>query len=290
MKLFSKLSRNDLCWCGSGLKYKHCHLDFDDRLRRLASQGYPIPSRKLFKTAEQIEGIKKSCQLTKRLLDELVDLICPGVSTATLDQWVYDQTIANNAIPAPLNYRGFPKSICTSINEVICHGIPGDRVLVEGDIINVDITCILDGFYGDSCRMYSVGQISEDAQKLVDVTKQCLDLAIQSVRPFDSIGVIGEVIEAHATKHGYSVVEMFGGHGVGNEFHEDPFVYHCRRSEKQMICAPGMVFTIEPMINLGKKECEILKDGWTAVTKDRSLSAQWEHTVLITDSGVEVLT
>ena len=168
--------------------------------------------------------------------------------------------------------------------------LPSDRVLIDGDILNVDVTCILDGYYGDSCRMYMIGTPSKEAQQLVTVTKECLELGIKAVKPFDPISKIGDAISSHAHKYGYGVVEMFGGHGIGTEFHTDPFIYHYSRSDKQMIMAPNMIFTIEPMINIGKPGCKILADNWTAVTKDGSLSAQWEHQVLVTETGVEVLT
>ena len=285
-----KLSRNDLCWCGSGEKYKRCHLEFDERLSFLKKQGFPVPVRSLIYSEKDIAAIQKVCHLTKRLLDELNDIIKPGITTNAIDTWVYDETIKAGALPAPLNYKGFPKSICTSINEVVCHGIPSDRVLVEGDIINVDITCILDGYYGDSCRMYKVGKVSDTASRLIEVTKQCLDASIAILKPFDPLNVVGDEITRIAHKNGFSVVDMFGGHGIGKNFHDEPFVYHCTRKDKQMICAPGMVFTIEPMINEGKKGCKILSDNWTAITVDKKLSAQWEHTIVMTDSGAVPLT
>jgi len=285
-----KISRNEACWCGSSKKYKYCHFDSDQRLISLKAAGYPVPPRSLIKTPAQLAGIRKSAALTKKLLDGLDELIKPGVSTNELDKWVHTQTLAYGATPAPLQYRGFPKSICTSINEVICHGIPSDRVLIEGDIINVDITCVYNGYYGDSCRMYTVGQATPKANHLIDVTKQCLDTAIATLKPFMPLNCVGDTITSVATQAGYSVVDMFGGHGVGNAFHEEPFVFHCKRKEKQMIIVPGMVFTIEPMINEGKKGCVILDDEWTAVTEDGLFSAQWEHTVHMTDTGLEVLT
>ncbi len=285
-----KVNRNDNCWCGSGKKYKRCHLPFDEKLQELKRDGYPIPKRSIIKTPEQIEGIRKSCSLTKHILDELTSRIKAGVTTNEINDWVHDYTLKHNAVPAPLNYKGFPKSICTSINEVICHGIPEDRKLVDGDIINVDVTCILNGYYGDSCRMYSIGNISKEAKKLVETTKHCLDEAIKALSPFCSLNRVGDCIQEIANNAGYSVVKLFGGHGIGNKFHEEPFVYHNKLKEKQMICAPGMVFTIEPMINEGTYKAEILQDNWTAVTKDRKLSAQWEHTILITDTGTEILT
>ena len=212
------------------------------------------------------------------------------MTTNEIDKWVYETTLKHNATPAPLNYKGFPKSICTSVNEVICHGIPNDKRLEEGDILNVDVTCIINGYYGDSCRMYPVGTISESAQKLITVTKECLDTAIQSLKPFDPINKIGDIISEIAKRESYSVVKMFGGHGTGNQFHEDPFVFHYSKKEKLMICAPGMVFTIEPMINEGGHDCIILEDDWTAVTKDNSLSAQWEHTVYVAEDSIKILT
>lgn len=285
-----KLNRNDPCWCGSGKKYKKCHYESDQLLQTLHLKGYPIPSKKLIKSQEDYEGIKKSCQLTSFILDELTSLVKPGVTTNELDKWVYDTTLKHNAVPAPLNYMGFPKSICTSINEVVCHGIPEDRVLLEGDIINIDVTCIINGYFGDSCRMYEVGAVSSEARKLIDVTKQCLDSSIDLLKPFDPLNVVGEEITRIAHKNGYSVVEKFGGHGTGNKFHEEPFVYHYDTDFKQMICVPGMVFTIEPMINIGGSACKILKDKWTAVTKDGSLSAQWEHTIYVAEDKLEILT
>ena len=285
-----KIQRNELCWCGSKKKYKHCHLKKDNQIAVLDKQGYIIPPRSLIKTPEEIEGIKKSCKLTKSILDELNTIIKPGITTNEINNWVHQKTLDNNAIPAPLNYKGFPKSICTSINEVVCHGIPSEYVLKEGDIINVDVTCILDGYYGDSCRMYEVGNVNDKAKKLIDVTKECLTISIENIKPYTSINVIGDTIHAHAKKHSYGVVHMFGGHGIGKRFHEEPFVYHCKRREKLMVMMPGMVFTIEPMINEGSADCIILDDDWTAITKDKKLSAQWEHTILITDDGAEILT
>ena len=285
-----KLNRNKLCWCQSKKKYKHCHLTTDEALFELRQKGYPIPSRRIIRTAEQIEGIRRSCKLTAQILDELNTVIKPGMTTNDIDRWVHDYTLSHGATPAPLGYKGFPKSICTSLNEVICHGIPEDRVLVEGDILNVDVTCILEGYYGDSCRMYPIGTISKDAETLCRVTKECLLRAIEYIKPFDSLATIGETIEDHAHANGFSVVDTYGGHGLGLAFHEEPFVFHCRQAQKQMIMVPNMTFTIEPMINAGRKEAKLLADDWTAVTADGSLSAQWEHTVLITDDGADILT
>ena len=286
-----KPSRNDLCWCGSGKKYKHCHLK-SDMLGFTTQKTVAHPQRPdiIIKTPEQLEGIRRSCQLTRRILDTLTPRIAPGIATEAINQWVHELTIAAGAIPAPLNYRGFPKSVCTSLNEVVCHGIPGDRMLIEGDILNVDVTCILDGYYGDASRMFLIGEVSPEARRLVEVTRECLDLGIAQVRPGNTTGDIGHAIQQHAEGHGYSVVRMFVGHGVGVRFHEPPDIPHFGRPHTGAKLVPGMVFTIEPMINIGDHDAYILDDGWTAITGDGSLSAQWEHTVLVTESGVEVLT
>ncbi len=286
-----KLSRNEPCWCGSGRKYKHCHLSRD-----LAELGHPrevgvLPNGVIIKTAEQVAGIRKASRLTRDILDMLEERIRPGISTGQIDRWVYDYTLAHGGRPAPLHYRGFPKSVCTSINEVVCHGIPDDeRILQEGDILNVDVTSIVDGYYGDASRMFLIGEVSEEARKLVEVTKQCLERAIAVVRPGARLGDIGHAIQSLAEAHGYSVVRAFVGHGVGVRFHEPPDVRHYGEPGTGLMLQPNMVFTIEPMINLGTYEVRILDDGWTAVTADGSLSAQWEHTLLVTEDGVEVLT
>lgn len=284
-----KLMRNEPCWCGSGKKYKKCHLEMDMRLDELASKGYIVPPRKIIKNEEQIQGIRRACQLSKEILVRLEKIIAPGISTNEIDHWVYNYMLANGAYPATLNYNGFPKSCCTSINEVICHGIPDTRILQEGDILNVDVTCILDGYFGDTSRMYLVGDTSQEARELVQVARECMYLGIKEVRPFNRVGDIGYVIEQHARKHGYSVVQDFGGHGVGLEFHEEPFVQHYGERDCGMVLVPNMVFTVEPMINAGTYKCRILEDDWTTVTLDGSLSAQWEHTVRVTEDAVEIL-
>ena len=295
----NSLSRNAPCWCGSGKKFKKCHLGKEQILSPI-KQEKPNFSEKLIyiKTEEQIEGIRKSSQLTKKLLDMVEDRISEGVTTNEIDQWVHSETLANGAIPAPLNYghgtgrrrMPFPKSICTSTNNVICHGIPNNQVLNNGDIINVDITSILDGYYGDASRMFIIGEVSEEIKKLVEVTRECLKLGIEQVFPSKRLGDIGHVIQNHAEKNGFSVVRDFAGHGVGIEFHEAPQVLHYGQPGKGEMLRENMVFTIEPMINMGSYECKILGDGWTAVTADGSLSAQWEHTLLVTNSGAEILT
>jgi len=293
------LSRNAPCWCGSGKKFKKCHLG-KEPIQSPPMQEKPQFSDKLIyiKNEEQIEGIRKSSQLTKKLLDMVEDRIAEGVTTSEINQWVHSETLANGAIPAPLNYghgKGrrrmpFPKSICTSPNNVICHGIPNNQALSNSDILNVDITCILDGYFGDASRMFIIGDVPEETRKLVEVTRECLNLGIEQVFPSKRLGDIGHAIQNHAEKNGFSVVRDFAGHGVGLEFHEAPQVLHYGQPGRGEMLRENMVFTIEPMINMGSYECRILGDGWTAVTADGSLSAQWEHTLLVTDSGAEILT
>lgn len=288
-----KLQRNGLCWCGSGKKYKNCHLKSDQMLEHLEDEGYFILPRDTVKNEQEIEGIRKSARITKEILDLVQDKIKPGITTNEIDKLVYDYTIKNNAIPAPLNYAGFPKSVCTSINNVICHGIPDETVLKDGDIVNVDVSTILDGYYSDASRMYIAGEGSEGAKRLVQATKECLEAGIEQVKPFKSLNLVGDAIQKVADSYGYSIVRDYCGHGVGIEFHEEPQVDHYRKNDpddKGVIMVPGMVFTIEPMINEGSYRTKVLEDGWTAVTTDGKLSAQWEHTILVTWDGYEILT
>lgn len=286
-----KLNRNDKCWCGSEEKYKKCHMEQDQYLERLSEKyGYEIP-RDIIKSQKDIEGIRKCCSLTKEILDMVESRITAGISTEEINRWVHDYTIEKGAYPAPLGYYGFPKSTCVSINEVVCHGIPDENTIIkDGDIVNVDVTCILDGYYGDSNRTFMIGNVSDKARDLVETARECLRLAIEEVKPFNTIGDIGFVINEYAVSKGYSVVYEFGGHGVGNEFHEEPFVPHVGERGEGMILLPGMTFTIEPMINEGVPETVVLEDEWTAVTADNKLSAQFEHTILVTDTGYEILT
>ena len=252
----------------------------------------------MIKTEEQLEGIRRSSILTRDLLDMLEERIQAGVTTNQINEWVHEETLAQGADPAPLNYgrgkgpRGkpFPKSVCTSINEVICHGIPNERILADGDIINVDVTCNLDGYFGDASRMFIIGEIPDSTRELVEETKKCLELGIAQVRPGGRTGDIGYAIQNHAESLGYSVVRDFCGHGVGVEFHEAPQILHYGSTGSGDIMQQDMVFTIEPMINMGRPESRILGDGWTAVTVDGSLSAQWEHTIHVTAEGYDVLT
>ncbi len=288
--MLMSLSRNDACWCGSGQKYKKCHMKQDQLLEEKARKGYQIPDRNLIKTPEQVEGIRKAGHLTARILDMVGDKIKAGVSTDEINTWVHEMTVQHGAIPAPLNYKGYPKSTCTSINNVICHGIPGDTVLVEGDIVNVDVTCILNGYYGDASRMYMIGEVSDEARKLVQVARECMNIGINLAKSLNTTGDIGYAIEQHAKGHGFSVVRDFGGHGTGNDFHEDPFVQHYGSRKYGAVLVPGMVITIEPMVNAGAYKCRVLEDNWTVLTVDGKLSAQWEHTILVTEGEPEILT
>ena len=266
--------------------------DFDKKILSFQNRGELVPTRALIKTPEQIEGIRRSGEVNTGILDMLETKICAGMSTAEIDRLVYDFTIAHGAVPAPLNYEGFPKSVCTSINEVVCHGIPSEEeILEEGDIINVDVSTILDGYYSDASRMYVIGQTTPEKARLVQVARECLQIGAEAARPWGFVGDIGKAIARHAHKNGFSVVRDLCGHGVGLEFHEDPEVDHYDTHRNGMLLVPGMVFTIEPMINMGTWEVFIdEEDGWTVVTEDELPSAQWEHTFLMTENGLEVLT
>ena len=243
------------------------------------------------KSAEEIERMRVSGRLAAMVLDMIEPHVQVGVTTEELNQICHDYIIGElEAIPAPLNYRGFPKSICTSINNVVCHGIPGPRVLKNGDIINIDITVIKDGFHGDTSRMFSVGKVSIKAQRLCRVCHESMIKGIELIRPGLKLGDLGQAIQKHAESMGYSIVREYCGHGIGRNFHEDPHVLHYGKAGTGMELAPGMTFTVEPMVNAGKKETRVQADNWTVVTNDGSSSAQWEHTVLVTDTGYEVLT
>ncbi len=287
-----KLGRNDVCWCGSGKKYKSCHMALDEKIHHYALQGHIVPTHDILKTPEQIQGIRDSSVINIAVLDEVAKMIKPGVSTEEIDRLVYDVTTRMGGIPAPLNYEGFPKSVCTSIDEVVCHGIPSpDRILKEGEIVNVDVSTIYKGYFSDSSRMFCIGEVSEEKKKLVQVTKECVELGLEQVKPWNFLGDMAQVINDHAKANGYSVVVDIGGHGVGLEFHEEPFVSYVTRKGTEMLMVPGMVFTIEPMVNMGT--CEVYiddEDGWTVYTEDGKPSAQWEITVAVTETGHEVLT
>jgi len=243
------------------------------------------------KTPVEIDKMRVAGRLAAEVLEMIEPHIVPGVTTEELDRLCHDYIVnVQTAIPAPLNYKGFPKSICTSVNHQVCHGIPGPKKLKNGDIVNVDITVIKDGYHGDTSKMFFVGEAAIRAKRLVKITQECMYLGIREVRPGARLGDIGHAIQKHAETSGYSVVQEFCGHGIGREFHEDPQVLHYGKSGTGIVLEAGMTFTIEPMINLGKRYIKILPDGWTAVTKDHSLSAQWEHTVLVTSEGYEILT
>jgi len=246
----------------------------------------------LIKTAEEIAKMRVAGRLAAEVLTMIGEHVKAGVSTETLNQICHDYIVnVQDAIPAPLNYRGFPKSICTSVNQVICHGIPSDKkILKDGDIINIDITVIKDGYHGDTSKMFFVGQPSILAQRLVRVTQECLYKSLALVRPGCTLGDIGAVIQQHAQAHRYSVVREYCGHGIGKVFHEEPQILHYGKAGEGMALQAGMTFTIEPMINAGTHHTKLLPDEWTVVTKDHKLSAQWEHTILVTDTGVEILT
>lgn len=245
----------------------------------------------MLKTAADIEGIKKSAAVNIGVLDYVAERIGPNTTTGEIDRWVYDYTVEHGAVPAPLDYEGYPKSVCTSVNEVVCHGIPSDdEVLVEGDIVNVDCSTILGGYFSDSSRMFCIGEVSPEKRELVRVTKESLDKALEQVKPWGLIGDVGQAVNDFAKEHGYSVVREFGGHGIGLEFHEDPFVSFVAEANTGMVLVPGLVFTIEPMINLGAQEIDMSDpNGWTVRTEDGSPTAQWEIQLAVTEDGYELL-
>lgn len=283
--------RNDECWCGSGRKYKKCHLTFDERLQELADQGLEVPARSLLKSAADIEGIKQSAVVNIGVLDYVAEHISPGVTTGEIDRWVHDYTVEHGAIPAPLNYEGFPKSVCTSANEVVCHGIPSDdEVLREGDIVNVDCSTILGGYFSDSSRMFCIGAVDPEKERLVHATKEAIEVGLSQVKPWGHLGDVGQAVNDYARAQGYSVVREFGGHGIGLEFHEDPFVSFVSKAGSGMVLVPGLVFTIEPMINRGAADIDMSDpNGWTVRTADGSPSAQWEVQIAVTEDGYELV-
>ena len=239
---------------------------------------------------EAFEGMRRAGRLAAEILDALVPHVVPGVTTEEIDDIVRQHMLAAGAVPATLGYRGYTKSCCTSINHVVCHGIPGEKALRQGDIVNIDVTPILDGWHGDTSRMYFVGDVPLKARKLVQVTHECLMLGLEQAKPGNRLGDISNAIQRHAEAHRYSVVRDFCGHGVGRLFHDSPEVVHAGRAGTGPELKPGMFFTVEPMINIGRADCKLLDDGWTAVTRDRSLSAQFEHSIGITENGCEIFT
>lgn len=286
-----KIGRNDPCWCGSGRKYKQCHEAFDRKIEHCAHLGHIVPTHDMLKTPEQIAGIKESAKINVAVLDDIAEHIHVGMSTEEIDQRVYQLTKEMGGIPAPLNYEGFPKSVCTSINDQVCHGIPSkDVILRDGDIINVDVSTIYKGYFSDSSRMFCLGNVSEENRKLVQVTKECVELGLAEVKPWGFLGDVGAAICEHARANGYTVVREIGGHGVGIEFHEEPWVgYNTRRGE-EMLLVPGLMFTIEPMVNMGTQQIYTdQENGWEVYTMDGKPSAQWEYQVLVTENGAEVI-
>jgi methionyl aminopeptidase len=318
--------RNDPCWCNSGKKYKKCHLHSDELgetappakekkdgrkptvlpglvgpRRKVpeyigrpeyAESGTPPPGKLSCKkvSAEQIDRMRKVCRIAREVLDTVLTHVRPGITTDELDRIAHERTLELNAYPSPLNYMGFPKSICTSINEVVVHGIPDSRRLVEGDIINCDVTVFANGVHGDCSETVFVGEVDEDAKKLVQITWECLMKGIDIVRPGRELKAIGLAIETYARQNGFSVVREFTGHGIGESFHMTPYVAHFYEPDNKTVIEEGMTFTIEPMINVGSAKCEIWPDKWTAVTSDLARSAQFEHTLLVNGDGAEILT
>ena len=283
------------------MKRKKWHLvqgqeitELDRRVMYWENKGKEVPTRELIKTPEQIEGIKQAGKLNTAVLDEVARNIREGMSTLEIDRIVYDYTTQHGGIPAPLNYEGFPKSVCTSINEVVCHGIPKEEdILQEGDIINVDCTTILNGYFADASRMFIIGETTPEKEQLVRVAKECLEIGMEAAKPYCFVGDIGNAIQKHAKKYNYGIVRDLCGHGVGNAFHEEPDVMHYGRKGTGMLLVPGMVFTIEPMVNMGT--WRVFTDaedpyGWEVISEDEMPSAQWEHTFLMTEEGVEILT
>jgi methionyl aminopeptidase len=302
------LKANDPCWCGSGRKFKRCHRESSERLQPgvispmrsvppeiprpdYAETGEPVrrPEPRV-KSADVIERMRRSCRAAAEVLELGAAAIAPGVTTDEIDAVVHQGYIDRGGYPSTLNYRGYPKSLCTSVNEVICHGIPDDRALRDGDIVNLDVTIFLDGVHGDTNATYLVGEVDEASRRLIDVTRECLDRGIAAVVPGRPFSDIGKAIEEHATAERLQVVRAFVGHGIGEQFHTDLQIPHYYEPRLTTVMEPGMVFTIEPMISMGTGMHRIWDDDWTAVTADGSRTAQFEHTVLVTDDGVEVLT
>jgi methionyl aminopeptidase len=311
--------RNDPCWCGSGQKYKKCHLESDDagggpprpRSRPRLVAGRVTPGRAVpahiprpdyavtgtprtqdqdVKSPEALERLRRACRAAARVLRVSGEAVRAGVTTDALDEVAHEETVRLGGYPSPLNYRGYPKSLCTSVNEVICHGIPDSRALEVGDIVNLDVTVYLDGMHGDCSATFLVGQVDEAGQRLVRVARECLERGVAAVRPGRPVSDIGQAIEPHAARHGFGVVRSYCGHGIGQSFHTSLQIPHHYDPRARRVMQPGMTFTIEPMITEGTWEDALWDDGWTAVTSDGLRSAQFEHTVLVTPDGAEILT
>lgn len=286
-----KLGSNDLCWCNSGKRYGECHMQFDRKLMQFRMQGKKIPPHRLVKNEAQIEAIRESAKINIAVLDYVAEKIHIGMSTEEINTLVHEKTLELGGVPAPLNYEGFPKSVCTSIDSQVCHGIPSSEdILEDGDIINVDVSTIYNGYFSDSSRMFMMGNVHPETERLVRVARECVEEGLKEVRPWAQIGNVGAAVNEHAIKNGYSVVREIGGHGVGLEFHEEPFVSYVAKRNTGMLMVPGMMFTIEPMVNMGTAEIFIdAENDWTVYTDDNMPSAQWEVQVLVTENGYEII-
>ena len=286
-----KIGRNDPCWCKSGRKYKACHQAFDEKIARIGAAGHIVPDHSIIKTPDQIAAIKESAKINIAVLDYVAEHIRAGMNTEEINTMVFEKTTRMGGYPAPLNYEGYPKSTCTSVNNQVCHGIPSkDVILKDGDIINVDISTNLNGFYSDSSRMFCIGEVSPEKKRLVEVAQECVYEGLKEVKPWGFLGDMGQAVHDYAYSHGYTVVREIGGHGVGLEFHEDPWVGYNSKRGTEMLMVPGMIFTIEPMINMGRVEIYIdERNNWTAYTEDGKPSAQWEIQVLVTEDGYEII-
>ena len=289
--MFKKPRANDACWCLSGRPYCECHMEYDRKIEFYKKKRNKVPPRNIIKNEKQLAGMRESSKINMAVLDYVAEHIHAGMTTEEIDRMVYEQTTKMGGIPAPLNYEGFPKSVCTSINNEVCHGIPSEKIeLADGDIINVDCSTIYNGYFSDSSRMFCIGDVDPEMRRLVDVAKECVELGLEQVKPWGHLGDVGQAINDHAKKNGYSVVREIGGHGIGLQFHETPFVSYVTRKGTDMLMVPGMVFTIEPMINMGDPDIFIDEDNdWTVYTDDDMPSAQWEIMVLVTEDGHEVM-
>ena len=266
-------------------------IELRNKIKEYRAKGYKIPPLRIIRSEEQIAGIRESAKINTALFDYISENICEGITTQDVDDMVYEFTTSHGAIPAPLHYEGYPKSCCVSRNEIVCHGIPSKKeFLRNGDIVNVDVSTIYNRYFSDASRMFMIGDVSEECKRLVKVTKECLEIGIATAQPWARMGDVGAAIQEHAEKNGYSVVRELCGHGCGVKFHEPPEVLHYGKRGTAELIIPGMTFTIEPMINMGKKEIFIEENDWTVVTKDLKPSAQWEHQILITETGNEILT
>lgn len=283
--------RNEPCWCGSGRKYKACHSAFDDKMLLYGDKGILLPDHDILKTEKDIEGMKRSAKINMACLDYVAEHIKAGVTTQEIDDWISKITLDMGGHCATLGYEGYTKNTCTSINDVVCHGIPSpDVILKEGDIVNVDCSTYFEGYYSDSSRMFMIGNVSPEAEKLVNDVKRCVEIGLENVKPWTTLGDMASKINEFAIGCGYEIVREIGGHGIGIDFHEDPFVSYVTKAGEEMLMVPGMCFTIEPMVNMGKHNIVVDdEDGWTVTTEDGSLSAQWEVQLVVTEEGYELI-